>query len=277
MPKKILKKPPTAQPKKDDMPEIDYLVEDPIISGQLFACVSFLKPSQIKEENRPKDITVCGFKIRGVFATYEEAQQRSIYLRTLDDKFNIYVAEVGKWCPFEDNPDKAKSSEYMNKDLNDLMKSYYNDQEKAKSYHELRKQEMVSKALKEIEEKKRLQKLQKESGGVEQGSIDLTAKADSGEPTNVSDGVNGINGVDVTGAEGENKVKKRKNKKLNKLNKLNEMKSSLTNEKAETEAEKQEINENLERLRRMESELHDKIRELQAEGQMPAGSGKVNL
>ena len=132
-PKKILKKPPTATNKSNEeqttnKAEIDYLTEDPVITGQKFVCVSFLKPSQLEEKYRPKDLSVCGFKVRGSYDTYEEAQARCDWLRSIDNNHNIYIAEVGKWCPFEDNPEKAKNSEYMNKDLNNLMKGYWKHQ-----------------------------------------------------------------------------------------------------------------------------------------------------
>jgi hypothetical protein len=136
--------------------EIDYLTEDPILSEQKFMCISFLKPSSIEEKYRNKDLTVCGVKVRGCYASYEEAKQRADFLQKCDSTHNIYIGEVGKWCPFEDNPDKAKDSEYMNKDLNKLMKTYNTQQSEAKQYHELRKQEMVKKAVDETDKKKKI-------------------------------------------------------------------------------------------------------------------------
>jgi hypothetical protein len=134
--------------------EIDYLTEDPVISNQKWMCVSFLKPSSIEEKYRTKDLTVCGVKFRGCYETYEEAQARADFLRKCDSHHNIYIGEVGKWCPFEDNPEKAKDAEYMNKDLNKLMKNYNNQQSEAKDFHELRKQDMVKKAISDAEKKK---------------------------------------------------------------------------------------------------------------------------
>jgi len=134
--------------------EIDYLTEDPILSEQKFMCISFLKPSSIDEKYRNKDLTVCGVKVRGCYSTYEEAKQRADFLQKCDSYHNIYIGEVGKWCPFEDDPEKAKDSEYMNKDLNKLMKTYNNQQSEAKEFHELRKQEMIQKAIAETNNKK---------------------------------------------------------------------------------------------------------------------------
>lgn len=135
--------------------EIDYLTEDPTLNEQKFMCISFLKPSSVEEKYRNKDLTVCGVKVRGCYSTYEEAKARADFLQKCDSYHNIYIGEVGKWCPFEDNPEKAKDSEYMNKDLNKLMKTYSNQQAEAKEFHELRKQEMVKKGLEETDKKKK--------------------------------------------------------------------------------------------------------------------------
>ena len=149
--KKVLKKHNTQTNQTE---EIDYLTEDPVIEDQKFVCVSFLKPSSIVEEKRPKNLSVCGFKVRGSYSTYEEAKSRADFLNKCDPLHNIYIAETGKWCPFEDDTEKAKDSEYMNKDLNKLMKSYWTQQSEAKQFHELRKQDMIQKALEDVNKKK---------------------------------------------------------------------------------------------------------------------------
>ena len=152
--------------------EIDYLTEDPILSEQKFMCISFLKPSSIEEKYRNKDLTVCGVKVRGCYASYEEAKQRADFLQKCDSTHNIYIGEVGKWCPFEDNPDKAKDSEYMNKDLNKLMKTYNTQQSEAKQYHELRKQEMVKKAVDETDKKKKINEEQSDKKSSKSSKLD---------------------------------------------------------------------------------------------------------
>ena len=56
---------------------------------------------------------------------------------------------MGKWLPFDPCPDSeaVKNSEYANDKLNTMMKSYLENQEKAKIYHEQRKNEMVRKNI----------------------------------------------------------------------------------------------------------------------------------
>ena len=129
--------------------EIDYLDEDPSLTNQKWVCLSILTPETVKSVEK---IFVRGIKIRGVYNTYEEAEKRANSIRNFDSKSNVYIGEVGKWLPFIDNPEYATDENYANKELNKLMKSYREEQEMAKEYHEKRKQEMVDQALKELEE-----------------------------------------------------------------------------------------------------------------------------
>lgn len=121
------------------MSKVDYLTEDSILPpGQKFVCLSFLTDKENKT-------TLSGIKIRGVFETYDEACEHCKKLQTVDPAFNVFVGEMGKWLPFDPNPDSqaVKDSEYANDQLNNMMKGYLENQEKAKLYHEQRKNEMV--------------------------------------------------------------------------------------------------------------------------------------
>jgi hypothetical protein len=117
----------------------------------------------LKQKSDEKDITMYTFKVRGAYETVDEAQKRIQYLNSIDNNVNIYLAEVGKWCPFEDDPEKAKDSVYKDEELNRLMKGYKENQEKGKQLFEQRKAEMVSKALSDTKEKKEKLKKQDDS------------------------------------------------------------------------------------------------------------------
>ena len=138
--------------------KVDYLDEDPVISAQKYCVVSVLTPKNFKDVD--EKTTMYTFKVRGAYATVEEAQKRIQLLNQLDPNVNIYLAEVGKWCPFEDDPEKAKDAVYKDEELNRLMKGYKENQEKANELFEVRKAEMVAKALADTKEKK--EKLKKE-------------------------------------------------------------------------------------------------------------------
>ena len=66
---------------------------------------------------------------------------------------NIYVMEGGKWCAFAmkeaDSVNLVEQTEYANEQLNDMMKKYNENQDKAKVYHEYRKNQMIAKNIDE--------------------------------------------------------------------------------------------------------------------------------
>ena len=130
---------------------IDYLTTDPEIPGQNWVCLSFLTPELVKMEEQ---VNVRSVKIRGCYSTEQEAKDRCEKLQVIDGLHNVYIAPVGKWLPWCDDPEKANEFEYSEKELNKLMKAYQKNQENAKMLHEQRKNSMVSKNVEEIEKRK---------------------------------------------------------------------------------------------------------------------------
>ena len=122
---------------------IDYLDEDTFLpEAQKFVCLSFLK----SEDNK---VTLSGIKIRGVFETYEAACSHAKKVQEMDKYFNVFVGEMGKWLPFDPNPSKVENAEYANEQLNNIMKEYKLNQEKAKVFYEKQKNEKMVKSLTE--------------------------------------------------------------------------------------------------------------------------------
>ena len=79
--------------------------------------------------------TVRGLKVRGSYSTKEEAAARAKKLQKSDPIHNIYVADVGKWLPWDPSPSQIKEQEYANDELNKLMKSYNENQEKRDDFY----------------------------------------------------------------------------------------------------------------------------------------------
>ena len=73
--------------------------------------------------------TVRGLKIRGAYTSKEEAVARSKKLQRLDPIHNIFVAEVGKWLPWDPEPSQVGEQEYAEEKLNTLMKNYKENEE----------------------------------------------------------------------------------------------------------------------------------------------------
>ena len=73
--------------------------------------------------------SIRGVKLRGNYGTQEEATARAKKLQRNDPVHNIYVAQVGKWLAWDPNPHDVAEHEYAEDQLNDLMKSYKENEE----------------------------------------------------------------------------------------------------------------------------------------------------
>lgn len=134
----------------DNVNKISYLTEDDELSNQKFYCVSFLTPDQLENKDNENKFSVRGFKIRGMFNNEEDAKEYCSKLHKCDQNHNIYVANMGHWVSWSDNTENAEDFEYSNKDLNNLMKSHKENQQKAKLFNAQQKQDMMNESLNSI-------------------------------------------------------------------------------------------------------------------------------
>lgn len=88
--------------------------------------------------------TIRGLKVRGVFDTLDEAKGRSEFLKKIDNKFDIFIGEVGVWCPWSPNPNDLENQEYAETQLNTLMKKYKENMDSKDELFEKRKQEQIN-------------------------------------------------------------------------------------------------------------------------------------
>ena len=87
-----------------------------------------------------------GIKIRGVFDTMEEAKARSEFIKRQDNKFDIYISQVGCWCPWSPNPNDLADQEYSETQLNTLMKQYKQNMDSKDELFEQRKADLMAKS-----------------------------------------------------------------------------------------------------------------------------------
>lgn len=165
--------------------QYDYLTEDKPIDGQKYVLLSFLSP----EGEGLTGVANCkirGLKVRGVFGDYEEAKAYCEKLRDTDGKFHVFIGEVGKWLPWDPNPDTAKEENYAEKELNNLMKNYNENREKAAKLYNARKDELLQKTLQEVDERSnKLKKKKKKHRKNKNGNIVDTSNNVVDVPTNV--------------------------------------------------------------------------------------------
>tara|TARA_B100001093_G_scaffold436274_1_gene434603 strand:- start:4725 stop:5429 length:705 start_codon:yes stop_codon:yes gene_type:complete len=97
--------------------------------------------------------SVRGLKIRGVFATQDEAELKSKKLRENDPNHDIFVGPVGIWVPWDPDAYKTGRVEYLEDELNALHKEKLKNEEMAKKEFEERIRETKKKAIAENIEK----------------------------------------------------------------------------------------------------------------------------
>lgn len=90
--------------------------------------------------------SVRGLKVRGVYATHKEACARAKKLQGADPLHNVFVGQVGYWLPWDPEPSKVGEQEYAEKELNELMKKYQENDIKRKEIFEQEKNAKVQAA-----------------------------------------------------------------------------------------------------------------------------------
>jgi hypothetical protein len=117
--------------------EQDYLT----VPGQLFACISFVGPEM------PQKNEQLGMKIRGCFATRDEAATHAKRLQKEDALVDIYVVDMYKWLLIPPQRDQIEDVHYQNEKLEEIMSKYRQNQSAAAAMFERRKRDMMAKPL----------------------------------------------------------------------------------------------------------------------------------
>lgn len=159
--------------------QVDHLKEDDIIPGQLFVCISFLSPEGLR------NCKVRGLKIRGVFATKEKADAHAKNLQDIDNDFHVFVGEVGKWLPWDPDPNSIADQIYKEEELQKLMEAYKKNREHAAELEKERKNELLKNAKIDNKKQSRLnrlrQKIQKNNAEKEQDTTEQEQEANTNE------------------------------------------------------------------------------------------------
>ena len=148
-------------------------------------------------------MNVHGLKIRGVYDTVDDAKERSKAIRRFDKKFNVFVAEVGCWCPWNPSVDQIQDTEYAETELNTLVKTYNEAQEAKDEVYNDRKNRSMEKMNKEREiwvERIKAEVAAREKERVEQAAADA-ADAAAAAAAEATEGAEGAEVPDA-GAEG---------------------------------------------------------------------------
>ena len=91
--------------------------------------------------------SVRGLKVRGVYDTKAEADSRAASLQRADQSFDVFVGQVGYWLPWDPCTTKVENQEYLNKDLNNLVKEYKANEAKKDIFYQEQKQSRAKDAI----------------------------------------------------------------------------------------------------------------------------------
>jgi hypothetical protein len=117
--------------------EQDYLT----VPGQVFACVSFVGPDMPQKNEK------FGMKIRGAFATRDEAASHAKRLQKEDALVDIYVVDMYKWLLIPPDREQIDDVHYQNEKLEEIMSKYKENQAAAAAMFEKRKRDAVAKPI----------------------------------------------------------------------------------------------------------------------------------
>ena len=108
------------------------------VPGQLFACLSVVGPECPQKNDK------FGIKIRGAFATRDEAANHAKRLQKEDSTFDIYVVDMYKWLLIPPDRDAIEDVHYQNEKLEEIMQGYRENQIQAAKMFEERKKDMMN-------------------------------------------------------------------------------------------------------------------------------------
>jgi hypothetical protein len=117
--------------------EPDYLT----VPGQVFACVSFVGP-ELPQKNEK-----LGMKIRGCFASREDAAAHAKRLQREDGLVDIYVVDMYKWLLIPPDRATVDDAHYANEKIKEIMVKYRKNQSDAAAMFEKRKRDMTAKPI----------------------------------------------------------------------------------------------------------------------------------
>jgi hypothetical protein len=138
-----------------DMNEVKYEKWTELVEDYKFKEVENLE--KVFDEMNNFQTSVRGVKVRGVYDSYREAEVRSKVLQRNDSRFDVFIGQVGYWLPWHPDINRIQDQEYMNNDLNVLMKEYKKNEEKRDMFYEEQKQSRVKEAREQVERARKLQ------------------------------------------------------------------------------------------------------------------------
>jgi hypothetical protein len=107
------------------------------------------KINELFNKNNKFQTSVRGLKVRGVFPTEEEAENKCKKLREFDPNHDIFVGPVGMWIPWDPDAYKTGRVEFLEDELNQLHQEKLKNETRAKQEFDQRIKDTKRKAIEE--------------------------------------------------------------------------------------------------------------------------------
>ena len=111
---------------KEEKPE-NELIDPKVCHKKLFGeyigfkSVNYTKLMNKYVEKYGDKTCIRGIKVRGSYRSLVDARKRAASLQKLDENFNVFVGQVGCWCPFNPVNLNDVTPEYYEQQLNQLV------------------------------------------------------------------------------------------------------------------------------------------------------------
>ena len=120
---------------------------------------------------------VRGVKVRRSFATVEEAQVMAKVFQRKYPKDSLFIGKVGAWLPWDPSEHLMPEVEYAEKELNELMRKYKENEANREIFFADQREEAIKKQKEENERRKK-----------ENAQVSVAALEDASKPVHPSEG-----------------------------------------------------------------------------------------
>ena len=97
-------------------------MSDTVLDFQAYLATNRARLEEAYAADHPQQITISGFKVRGSYPDVETAKKRAEALQHEEKGVDVFVAQVGAWCPFNPSAESVGDVVYDETELNTLMK-----------------------------------------------------------------------------------------------------------------------------------------------------------
>jgi hypothetical protein len=94
--------------------------------------------------------SIRGVKVRGTYGNPKEAELKAKKLQNKDKYHNIFLAEVGKWTPWDPQPHEIADQDYNNDQLNNLMRKYKENEDNREKFFDERTKGAKGSGVKQV-------------------------------------------------------------------------------------------------------------------------------